>query len=119
MLRKIETGDVRDGGLVGREHFRQIFRYGIGCGLCKRDPSADLRGVLTPPEPLSHAASFRLEELPQLLLDIDGCEEAPACRDRLTRLGLQLMALTALRTKELRKGLGRRSIETAHMDARD
>ena len=46
-----------------------------------------------------------LEELPQLLIEMDGCEQAPACRDRQTRLGLQLLALTFVRTGELRKSM--------------
>ena len=46
-----------------------------------------------------------IEELPELLRAIDTSEEAPACRNRQTRLAMQLLALTFLRTKELRKGL--------------
>ena len=68
------------------------------------DAAADLRGALISP-PSSNMPVIPIEELPQLLLDIDGCEEAPACRDRQTRLALQLLALTFLRTGELRKGL--------------
>jgi integrase len=103
-LRKIESRGAHEMAHRVRALCGQIFRYGISSGVCKRDPAADLRGALTPVNP-SHMPVIPIEELPQLLIAMDGCEEAPACRDRLTRLGLQLMALTALRTTELRKGL--------------
>jgi integrase len=82
----------------------QIFRYGIACGVCQRDAAADLRGALTPPAHTNFPA-IPIEELPELLQAIDTCEEAPACRDRQTRLALQLIALIFVRTGELRKGL--------------
>jgi integrase len=103
-LRKIESRGAHEMAHRVRALCGQIFRYGISCGVCKRDPAADLRGALRPVKPV-HMPTIPLEELPELLRAIDACEEAPASRDRLTKLGLQLMALTALRTKELRKGL--------------
>jgi integrase len=57
--------------------------------------------VLTPPVS-QNIKRVELEELPQLLIAIDTCEEEPACRDRQTRLALQLMALVFVRTSELR-----------------
>ncbi len=75
----------------------QIFRYGIASGICKRDLSSDLRGALTPHKP-KHQASVRPEELPALLRAIDGYE---AIGDRQTRLALQLLTLTFVRTGEL------------------
>ena len=95
-LTKWRTGSALYGG--------QIFRYGIACGVCSRDPAADLRGALTPAKS-SHMRTIPLEGLPDLLREIDACEEAPACRDRQTRLALMLIALTFVRTGELRKGL--------------
>jgi len=104
VLRKIEARDAHEMAHRVRALCGQIFRYAISCGICSRDAAADLRGALTPPAS-SHMPAIPIEEFPQLLLAIDTCEEAPACRNRQTRLGLQLIALTALRTKELRKGL--------------
>ena len=75
----------------------QVFRYGIAKGYCKRDLSADLRGALTPHK-VKHQAAVRPEELPALLSAIDGYE---AIGDRQTRLALQLLALTFVRTGEL------------------
>lgn len=75
----------------------QVFRYGIASGYCKRDLSGDLRGALTPHK-AKHQAAVRPEELPALLQAIDGYE---AIGDRQTRLALQLLALTFVRTGEL------------------
>lgn len=75
----------------------QVFRYGIASGRCTRDISADLRGALTPHK-AKHQAAVRPEELPDLLHAIDGYE---AIGDRQTRLALQLLALTFVRTNEL------------------
>ena len=104
VLRKIEARGAHEMAHRVRALCGQIFRYGISCGFCARDIVADLKGALTPPahKPMP---TIPIEDLPQLLLAIDGCEEAPASRDRQTRLGLQLIALTFLRTGELRKGL--------------
>ena len=104
VLRKIEARGAHSMAHSVRALCGQVFRYAISDGKCSRDAAADLKGALTPPAHKPMPA-IPIEELPRLLSDMDSCEEAPACRDRQTRLGLQLIALTALRTKELRKGL--------------
>jgi integrase len=75
----------------------QVFRYGIASGYCKRDLSADLRGALTPHKAKNQPA-VRPEELPTLLRAIDSYEEIG---DLQTRLALQLLALTFVRTGEM------------------
>ncbi|MGO9443770.1 MAG: tyrosine-type recombinase/integrase [Thiobacillaceae bacterium] len=75
----------------------QVFRFGIASGYCKRDLSADLRGALAPHK-AKHQAAVRPEELPTLLRAIDDYE---ATGDLQTRLALQLLALTFVRTGEL------------------
>lgn len=75
----------------------QVFRYGIASGYCQRDLSADLRGALTPHK-AKHQPAVRLEEFPTLLRAIDSYE---AIGDLQTRLALQLLALTFVRTGEL------------------
>jgi integrase len=104
VLRKIESRGAHEMAHRVRALCGQIFRYGISCGVCTRDASADLRGALTPVKPV-HMPVIPIEELPQLLIAIDASEEAPACRDRQTRLAMQLLAVTFVRTSELRKGL--------------
>lgn len=76
----------------------QVFRYGIATGRCKRDLAADLRGALTPHKK-KHQAAVRPEELPELLRLVDAYDETTG--DTLTRLALQLMAETFVRTSEL------------------
>lgn len=75
----------------------QVFRYGVATGRCKRDPTGDLRGALTPHKP-KHQAAVHPEELPHLLRAIDGYE---AIGDRQTRLALELLSMTFTRTAEL------------------
>jgi len=75
----------------------QVFRYGIATGRCKRDLSADLRGALTPHK-AKHQPAVKPDQLPKLLRDIGSYEELG---DRLTKLALQLLAITFVRTSEL------------------
>ena len=55
VLRKIEARGAHEMAHRVRALCGQIFRYAISCGVCTRDPAADLKGALTPPETLSHA----------------------------------------------------------------
>lgn len=75
----------------------QVFRYGIVTGRCTRNVAADLRGALTPHK-AKHQAAVRPEELPDLLRAIANYD---AVGEKQTRLALQLMALTFVRTSEL------------------
>jgi integrase len=75
----------------------QVFRYAIASGRCERDPSADLRGALTPHKARNQAA-VKPEELPALLEAIDGYD---SIGDKQTALALRLLCLTFVRTVEL------------------
>jgi integrase len=75
----------------------QVFRYGIATGRCKRDIAADLRGALTPHK-ARHQPAVRPEELPDLMRAISNYEQIG---DRQTRLALQMLAHTFVRTSEL------------------
>jgi integrase len=75
----------------------QIFRYAIATGRCKRDIAHDLRGALAPHEK-RHLAAVSQHELPDLLKAIAGYDDKG---NKQTRLGLQLLALTFVRTREL------------------
>ena len=50
----------------------QIFRYGVATGRAERDPTADLRGALAPPEEVHLAAIMKPTEAGALLRAIDG-----------------------------------------------
>ena len=104
VLRKIEARGAHEMSARVRALVSQVFRYGVSCGLCPRDAAADLRGALTPARS-GNMPTIPPEELPALLQAIDASEEAPACRNRQTRIAAQLLALTLVRTSELRKGL--------------
>jgi integrase len=75
----------------------QVFRYAVASGRCRRDPSRDLRGALTPHKSRNQAA-IRPEELPELLRAID---RYPEIGELQTALGLRLLCLTFVRTTEL------------------
>ncbi len=97
MARKMEDRGAFDLAHRVLQVCGQVFRYGIATGRCERDIAADLRGALTPHKS-KHQAAVRPEELPELLRAIAGYEEKG---DRQTRLALQLLALTFVRTGEL------------------
>ena len=75
----------------------QVFRYGIATGRCSRDIARDLRGALAPHKK-QHQNAVRPEELPQLLRAITTYDEMGS---KQTRLALQLLAQTFVRTNEL------------------
>jgi integrase len=75
----------------------QIFRYGVATGRCKHDPSPDLRGALTPHKKKNQSA-VSPEELPALMRAIATYNKHGSQQ---TRLALQLLAMTFVRTNEL------------------
>lgn len=96
-IRKIEARGAYDLAHRVLQVCGQVFRYGIATGRCGRNLSADLRGALTPHK-MRHQAAVRPEELPQLLRAIASYDETG---DKQTRLALQLLAQTFVRTNEL------------------
>lgn len=97
MLRKVEAD-----GIVFTAHkvanaCGQVFRFGIAVGKCTRNPVADLRGALKPRPKAKPMAALSVDDLPhflRLIEQYDGEEQ--------TRLALRLLALTMVRTGELR-----------------
>lgn len=96
-LNKIEERGAHDLAHRVLQVCGQVFRYGIATGRCKHDLSADLRGALTPHKK-QHQAAVRPEELPDLLRAIATYDDIG---DKQTRLALQLLAHTFVRTNEL------------------
>ena len=96
-VRKIEGRGAHDLSHRVLSVCGQVFRYAVATGRCKSDISKDLRGALTPHKPKKQAA-VRPEELPALLRAIAGYDEIG---DKQTRMALQLLALTFVRTNEL------------------
>lgn len=97
VLRKIEArGTVETAHKVARA-CGQVFRYGIASGRCERNPAADLRGALKARPKPKHMAALPASELPAFLGKIDAYDGEVQ-----TQLALRLMALTFVRTNELR-----------------
>lgn len=74
-----------------------IFRYGVATSRCRRDPTADLKGALKAREPAKRRSALTRSELPEFLRRLEAYDG-----DELTRLALQLIILTFVRTAELR-----------------
>ncbi len=96
-VKKIEARGALDIAKRALTTCNQIMRYAVAHGLAERNPAADIKpaDVLKPANKTNYA---RLDqnELPELLRKIDAYDGQP-----LTRLALQLMALTFVRTSEL------------------
>jgi integrase len=75
----------------------QVFRYGIATARCERNPAADLRGALKALPRPKHMAALPAAELPAFLSKIDAYDGEVQ-----TRLALKILALTFVRTNELR-----------------
>lgn len=96
-IRKIEARGSFDLAHRVLQMCGQVFRYGVATGRCPRNVSADLRGALAP-HVKQHQAAVRREELPALLRAIGRYHEIGG---KQTRLALQLLAQTFVRTAEL------------------
>jgi integrase len=97
LLRKIEArGTLVTAHKVLRA-CGQVFRYGIATGRCERNPAADLRGALKALPRPKHMAALPAAELPTFLRKIERYDGEVQ-----TRLAMKLLALTFVRTNELR-----------------
>lgn len=76
----------------------QVFRYAVAHGLAQRDPTADLRGVLSAPVTRSRAAITDPRQVGPLLRAIDGYEGHPV-----VRAALRLLPRVFVRPGELRR----------------
>jgi integrase len=95
VVRKLEARGATDLSHRMLQTCGQVFRYGVVTGRCAKDIAADLRGALVP-HVQKHQPSIPPAELPELLRAIQGYDG-----DVVTRLGLQFLALTFVRTVEL------------------
>lgn len=103
MVKKIEAGENSPLEVAKRSYSTcgQIFRYGIAHGLCERNPAADVKiSEVVQNRPVVHHKRIEAKDLPELLRKIDAYD-SECGGDRLTKLAIQLMTLTFLRTAEL------------------
>lgn len=75
-----------------------IYAYAIASGLADRDPAADLKSILKPVVKKRQPAILEIARLRQMLRDIEGTVHAYP----VTLLALRLLALTAVRSNEVR-----------------
>jgi integrase len=95
-LRKIEARGAHEIRQRVQQRAGAVFRYGIATGRCARDPSFELRRAFTPPARRNHAALTE-KDLPDFLERLHAYDGEPV-----TKLAMRLLALTFVRTGELR-----------------
>jgi len=98
VVRRIEARNALD--VAGRvlQDIRRICRYAVQTGRLEHNPAGDLGGVLKARK-TSHRASLGRDELPGFLRDLEHYDK----RGRLlTKLAIQLLVLTFVRSGELR-----------------
>lgn len=78
----------------------QVFKYAIITERCDRNPAADLQGALKA-HVVTHQKAMEQDELPELLQKIESYDTL-AGGDLQTKLALKLLALTFVRTSEMR-----------------
>ena len=97
-LRRIEARGAIETAHRAKDACGQVFRYGVACGLCLRNPAGDLRDALRPVESRHLAAIVEPKRAGELLRDMMSYKGQPV-----TRAALALSALLLLRPGELRQ----------------
>ncbi|HEY0179821.1 MAG TPA: integrase arm-type DNA-binding domain-containing protein [Dokdonella sp.] len=95
-LRKIEARGAIEVAHRTAQRIASVFRYAVNTNRATFNPAADLRGVLKTRK-VTHLAAMPREELPDFLRKLETYDGRPE-----TRIGLRLLALTFVRTGELR-----------------
>lgn len=80
----------------------QVFRYAVASGRCERDPVGDLKGAIKPRPAPKHMNALNEKDLPDLLRKMDAYASDNG-GELQTQYALQLLALTFVRTGELRE----------------
>jgi integrase len=97
VVRKVEKRDAVEMAKRVMQMASAIFRYGVATSRCPRDPTVDLRGALRPAKEVKSRSALQASELPDFLQRLSAYDG-----DELTRLALELVILTFVRTSELR-----------------
>lgn len=102
MARKIEAKGTIETTHKVMNACGQVFRYAIASGRCERNPVADLRGAIKAKPAPKHMNALSEKDLPQLLRKMDAYATDNG-GELQTQYALQLLALTFVRTAELRE----------------
>jgi integrase len=97
ILRRIESKGIHETAHRAQQNCGQVFRYAIATGRAERDPSADLRGALSPVKHGRMATIIEPKKIGELLRAIDGYEGTPVAKS-----ALKLAPLVFVRPGELR-----------------
>lgn len=98
VLRRLEAKGRYESARRMRSILSRVFRYGIATARCDRDVAADLRGALTTPRTVHHAAITDPGDVGVLLKTIDGYSG-----QAVTRMALRLSPHLFVRPGELRQ----------------
>ncbi|PAV27528.1 integrase [Tamilnaduibacter salinus] len=98
VLRRIERKGHVDNAHRLKTLIGQVFRYGVSTGRASRDVTADLKGILPPPDVKHHAAVITPDEIAELLRAIEGYEGTPT-----VCAALKLAPMVFLRPGDLRQ----------------
>lgn len=97
VLKKVEARGAETVAENIRKWLSQIFRYAIVNLRADNDPAASLKGVITRPK-IKHNVSLVPDQITELIKRLDS-----AGGNRTTRIAIELLLLTMVRTGELRK----------------
>ena len=97
-LRRIEGKGHHETARRVKQRIGQVFRYAVAHGRADRDPTADLRGALTPVKSKPHAAITDPAKMGDLLRALEGYAGQPV-----TAAALKLGPLLFVRPGELRR----------------
>ena len=97
VLRGIEDAGAPETARRVRQRISAVFVHAVALGLAKNDPAHLARGALAPMKKGRQPAITQLEPLREMLRAAEAIPAHPV-----TRLGLRLLALTAVRPGELR-----------------
>ncbi|MEN8501236.1 MULTISPECIES: tyrosine-type recombinase/integrase [Paraburkholderia] len=96
VVRRIEARSALETARKTLQSCGQVFRFAVSTGRAERDPTPDLRSALKT-RPVTNMARIEATEMPELLAAIESY-----AGDIRTRYAVQLLALTFVRTGELR-----------------
>jgi integrase len=96
-LRKVEKRGALETARRLRQLCGQVFRFAVATARARHDPTADLRGALGSPGRKRGHRAMPISELPQFLAAVQNYDG-----ELRTRIALQLVVLTFVRTSELR-----------------
>lgn len=97
VIRKVEARGALDVSRRLRQQIGAVFRFAIAKGVATRDPSADITAALASRPRVRHHAKLKAAEIQDFykrLIEYDG--------DRQTRLAIEFIMHTFVRTSELR-----------------